>query len=106
MQITTAFRDRAVEVHRESRLICRCWIHSLSFNSRFNAESMTVMNRISALLKGKVDENCDAAVKVPNQTAKIDAEICVSEGRMLFYNDACKKRTAWSLASCKHHGER
>jgi hypothetical protein len=59
---------------------------SSSIERRFNAECLSVLKHISSLMaKG---ENFENAVRQLCSIAKLDGDLCVAEGNLLFYNEA------------------
>ena len=59
---------------------------SSSIDRRFNAECLSVLKHISLLMAR--GENFDNAVRQLCIIAKLDGDLCVAEGNMLFYNKA------------------
>ena len=58
----------------------------LALESRFNVECMTVVRYISCVMKR--DENFEVAVRQLSKLAQLDGDVCVTEGHLLFCNDA------------------
>ncbi len=50
------------------------------------------MHYISALFNVEVDAQFETAVKTISKIAKIDAEICVLKGRLVYQHDVYKKQ--------------
>ena len=57
-----------------------------SIDRRFNAECLSVLKHISSLMAR--GENFDNAVRQLCSIAKLDGDLCVAEGNLLFYNEA------------------
>ena len=60
---------------------------SSCIDRRFNVECLSVLKHISSLMACR-GENFDNAVRQLCSNAKLDGDLCVAEGNLLFYNEA------------------
>lgn len=58
---------------------------STSLNSRFNEECMTVVRHMSSVMS--FNDKFEQAVQQLSMLAKLDADICIAEGKLLFCNN-------------------
>lgn len=76
----------------------------MSLNTRFNDESVAMINNISAILTATPDdEQFSNAIKSLGNIARVDSDVCLAEGKLLFqhdmYNKSAGKCTLRDLAN-------
>lgn len=71
---------------------------STSINSRFNEDCMKVVRHISSVLS--FTDRFEQAVRQLSKLAKLDADICIAEGKLLFRNDVYNTPNIASSLQC------
>jgi hypothetical protein len=84
---------------------------TVSLDSRFNPECVTVIESISVVLRLEVDDNFDLAVKNLCVIAKLDADLCIADSKQMIASRpfGCEYKSLVTLHSlsqkmieCKH----
>jgi len=81
---------------------------TVSLQSRFNAESVIIVEHISSVLS--LNDKFESSVKQLSLLARLDGDLCVAEGKMVLANENCKssdgiitlQRISSSMVQLKH----